>query len=106
MNTDDETYEAKIEYSIVVDSVCGVEFFGVSVEMTAHGEREAVELRELTSDRALAERIAEAMRRGGVTPCAAQGVAQDMLAEDVMMRECADARAFENPLRGFSAPPE
>ena len=86
MKNDDRIYDAKIEYSIVVDSVCGVDFFGVSVEMTACGEAERAELRELTSDRALAGRILDAMRRGGVTPCAARGVADDMLAESALAR--------------------
>ena len=77
---------AKTEYALVSETVGGRVFFGVAVSLTESGETERVVLRELTSDRGLALAILDAMRRGYVTPCAAEGVAQDMLAEDAVRR--------------------
>ena len=77
---------ATTEYTLVSDTVGGTVFFGVAVSLTAHGETRRAVLRELTSDRRLALGILDAMRRGGVTPCAAADVAQDMLAEDAVRR--------------------
>ena len=86
MNDNASIRGAKTEYALVSDTVGGTAFFGVAVTLTARGETERVVLRELTSDRTLALGILDAMRRGSVTPCAAAGVAEDMLAEDAIRR--------------------
>ena len=76
----------RLRYSLTADSAGGMILYGVSVELVRGGGTERAQLRELTSDRTLALRILRAMKAGAVTPCAAPGVAEDMLAEEVMRR--------------------
>ena len=74
----------RMEYTLTGAVSGGVLFYGIEVRMTAGETVERAELCELTSDRELAVAILEAMCRGTVTPCAAAGVAEDMLAESAM----------------------
>ena len=73
-----------IEYSLYHEVVSGVTFHSVTVSARfPDGTSECVVLPELTSDRKLAESILYALRDGAVTPCAAAGIADDMLAAAV-----------------------
>ena len=76
--------DMRIEYTLTASRVGGVTFYGVTVAMTSGGGFECAELCELTGDRALAVAVLDALARGSVTPCAAAGVAEDMVAEAAM----------------------
>ena len=82
LTLDDLTIGYELTQS-VADGVC---FWGVTVRMRSGGGVEQAELSELATDRALALDILRAMRRGAVTPCAARGVAEDLLAEATLRR--------------------
>ena len=85
-----------VKYELTAARVCGVGFYGIEVTLTPDGGApERASLPELTADRALAERILCAMARGAVTPCAAAGVAEDMMAEAAVDR-AANEDAAEN----------
>ena len=77
----------RLVYTLTSDVSAGVGFYTIIVEaFFPDGASEREVLCELTSERALAKTILRALRDGAVTPCAARGVADDILAETAKKR--------------------
>ena len=80
--------DLRLEYSVISNEVDGMVFYGI--EIVAIGRDETVSdracLRELSGDVEVTERIIDILERFAVTPCAAAGVADDILAEEAIER--------------------
>ena len=79
-----------LEYRLEPALCSGVVFYTLTVlAVFPDGATECAVLGELTADRALAESILRALCLGAVTPCAARGVADDLLAAEIVKRASA-----------------